>query len=99
MKEVVQGGNFDDLVQKAQQQTISFTPSAILGHADTSFGWEHCVTDIYKKFLSAFLVQLNDAFEQLKFWRALDILDTCKIPKKKDLIQYSNNKLQDLGEQ
>ena len=55
--------NFDDMVRKAQQQTLSLPPSARLRSADTSFGWEHYVTDVFEKFLSAFIVQLDDAFE------------------------------------
>ena len=43
-------------------------------------------------------MQLNDAFEQLEFWMAFDILGPHKLPEKKDLIQYNSNKLQDLGE-
>ena len=85
--------NFDDMVRKAQQQTLSLPPSARLRSADTSFGWERYVTDVFEKFLSAFIVQLDDAFEQLEFWMALDILD----PHKEDLIQYGDNKLQGLG--
>ena len=46
--------HFDDMVCKAQS-------------ADTSFGWEHYVTDVFKKFLSIFIVQLDDAFEGLEF--------------------------------
>ena len=86
--------NFDDMVLKAQQQMLSLPPSARLRSADTSFGWERYVTDVFEKFLSAFIVQLDDAFEQLEFWMALDILD----PHKEDLIQYGDNELQGLGE-
>ena len=86
------------MVCKVQQQTLSLPPSARLWCADTSFGWEH-VTDVFKKLLSAFIEQLDVAFEQIEFWMAFDIFDPCKLPEKKeDLIQYSNNGLQDLGE-
>ena len=90
--------NFDDMVCKTQQQTLSLPPSARLRSADTSLGWEHYVTAVFKKFLSEFIVQLDVAFEQLEFWMAFDIFDPRKLPEKKDLIQYGNNKLQDLGE-
>ena len=66
---------FDDIVRKAQQQKLSLPQSARLRSADTSFGWECYVTDVFEKFLSAFLVQLDDAFEQLEFWMAFHILD------------------------
>ena len=63
------------------------------------FGWEHYVTDVFEKFLSAFIEQSDVAFEQIEFWMAFDIFDPLKLPEKKeDLIQYGNNKLQDLGE-
>ena len=55
--------NFNDMVCKAQQQMLSLPPSARLQSTDTSFGWEHYVTDVFEKFLSAFIVQLDDAFE------------------------------------
>ena len=87
------------MVLKAQQQMLSLPPSARLRSADTSFGWERYVTDVFEKFLSAFIVQLDDAFEQLEFWMAFDILDLRKLPEKKeDLIQYGDNELQGLGE-
>ena len=87
------------MVCKAQQQTLSLPPSTRLRSADARFGWEHYVTDVFEKFLSAFIVQLDDAFEQLEFWLAFYILDPCKLPEKKeDLILYSDNKLQGLGE-
>ena len=90
--------NFDDMDCKAQQ-TLSLLPSARLWSANTSFGWEYYVTDVFEKFLSTFIEQLDVAFEQIEFWMAFDIFDPCKLPEKKeDLIQYSNNGLQDLGE-
>ena len=58
---------FDDMVHKVQQQTLSLPPSARLRSADTSFGWEHYANDVFKKLLSAFIVQLYDVFEQLEF--------------------------------
>ena len=86
---------FDDMVHKAQQQKLSLPQSARLQSADTSFGWECYVTNVFEKFLSAFIVQLDDAFEQLEFWMAFHILDPHKLPEKKeDLIQYGNNELQ-----
>ena len=86
---------FDDMVHKAQQQKLSLPQSARLRSADTSFGWECYVTNVFEKFLSAFIVQLDDAFEQLEFWMAFHILDLHKLPEKKeDLIQYGNNELQ-----
>ena len=86
---------FDDMVHKAQQQKLSLPQSARLRSADTSFGWECYVTNVFEKFLSAFIVQLDDAFEQLEFWMAFHILDPHKLPEKKeDLIQYGNNELQ-----
>ena len=55
----------------------------------------NAVTNVFEKFLSAFIVQLDDAFEQLEFWMAFHILDLHKLPEKKeDLIQYGNNELQ-----
>ena len=73
--------NFDHMVCKAQQQTLSLPPSAGLQSADTSFGWEHYITDVFfQKFLSAFIEQLDIAFEQREFWMAFDILDPCKLP-------------------
>ena len=91
--------NFDDMVCKAQQQTLGLPSSARLQSADTSFGWEHYVTDVFEKFLSGFLEQSDVPFEQIEFWMAFDIFDPLKLPEKKeDLIQYGNNKLQDLGE-
>ena len=51
--------------------------------ADTSFGWEHYVTDVFEKFLSIFIVQLDDAFEGLEFWIAFDIFNPFKLPEKK----------------
>ena len=87
------------MVCKVQQQTLSLPPSARLWCADTSFGWEHYVTDVFKKLLSAFIEQLDVAFEQIEFWMAFDIFDPRKLPEKKeDLIQYSDNELWDLGE-
>ena len=86
--------NFDDMVLKAHQQMLSLPPSARLRSADKSFGWERYVTDVFEKFLSAFIVQLDDAFEQLEFWKTLDILD----PRKEDLILYGDNEQQGLGE-
>ena len=77
------GENFDDKVCKMQQQTLSLPSNARLRSADTSFGWEHDVTDVFKKFLSAFIVQLDVAFEQIEFWMALDIFDPRKLPEKK----------------
>ena len=62
--------HFDDMACKAQS-------------ADTSFGWEHYVTDVFEKFLSIFIVQLDDAFEGLEFWIAFDIFDPFKLPEKK----------------
>ena len=91
--------NFDDMVLKAQQQTLSLPPSARLRSVDTSFGWERYVEDVFEKFLPAFIVQLDDAFEQLEFWMAFDILDLRKLPEKKeDLNQYGDKELQGLGE-
>ena len=91
--------NFDDMVCKAQQQTLSLSPSARLWSANTSFGWEYYVTDVFEKFLSTFIEQLDVAFEQIEFWMAFDIFDPRKLPEKKEeLIQYGNNRLQDLGE-
>ena len=55
--------NFYDMVCKAQQQTLSLPPSTRLRSADARFGWEHYVTDVFEKFLSAFIVQLDSAFE------------------------------------
>ena len=75
--------NFDGKVCKVQQQMLSLPSSARLRSADTSFGWEHDVTDVFKKFLSAFIVQLDVAFEQIEFWMALDIFDPRKLPEKK----------------
>ena len=90
--------NVDDMVCKAQQQTLSLPSSARLRSADTSFGWEHYVTDVLEKFLSAFIEQLDVAFEEIEFWMAFDIFYPHKLPKKKeDLIQYGDNELQDLG--
>ena len=54
--------NFDDMVRKTQQQRLSLSPSARLQSADTSFGWERYATNVFKKFLSAFIVQFDDAF-------------------------------------
>ena len=72
-----------------------------LWSADASFEWKHCATDIFEKFLSAFVVQLDNAFEQLEFWIAFDILDPYKLSsKKEDLIQsiqWQHNVVQDLG--
>ena len=91
--------NFDDMACKAQQQTLSLPPSVRLWSADTSFRWEHYVTDVFKKLLSGFIEQLDVAFEQVEFWMAFGIFDPRKLPEKKeDLIQYANNELQDLGE-
>ena len=91
--------NFDDMACKAQQQTLSLPPSVRLGSADTSFRWEHYVTDVFEKLLSGFIEQLDVAFEQVEFWMAFGIFDPRKLPEKKeDLIQYANNELQDLGE-
>ena len=91
--------NFDDMVLKAQQQTLSLPPSARLRSVDTSFGWERYVEDVFEKFLPAFTVQLDNAFEQLEFWMAFDILDLRKLPEKKEvLIQYGDKELQGLGE-
>ena len=59
--------NFDGKVCKVQQQTLSLPSSARLRSADTSFGWEHDATDVFKKFPSAFIVQLDVAFEQIEF--------------------------------
>ena len=90
--------NFDDMVCKGQQQTLSLPPRARLRSADTSFGWKHYVTDAFDKFLSVFIEQLDVAFEEIEFRMAFDIFDPCKLPEKKeDLIQYGDNKLQDLG--
>ena len=87
------------MIRKAQQQTLSLPASARLWSADTSFGWEYYVTCVFKKVLSAVIVQLDNAFEQLEFWMVLHILDPHKLPEKKeDLTQYSSNKLQDLGD-
>ena len=66
--------NFDDIVCKVQQQALSLSPSARLRYADTSFGWEHYVTDVFKNFLSASIEQLDVAFEQLEFWMTLTFL-------------------------
>ena len=80
--------NFDDTVCKAQQQMLSLPPSGRLLSADTSFGWKHCVTDAFEKFLSSFIEQLDVACEQIEFWMAFDIFNPRKLPKKKeDLIQ------------
>ena len=72
-----------------------------LSSADASFGWKHCTTDVFKKFLSAFVVQLDNAFEQPEFWIAFDILDPYKLSsKKEDLIQsiqWQQDVVQDLG--
>ena len=87
------------MVLKTQQQTLSLPPSARLRSVDTSFGWERYVEDVFEKFLSAFKVELDDAFEQLEFWMAFDILDLRKLPEKnEDLIQCGDNELQGLGE-
>ena len=59
--------NFDDTVCKAQQQMLSLPPSGRLLSADTSFGWKHCVTDAFKRFLSSFIEQLDVACEQIEF--------------------------------
>ena len=91
--------NFNDMVCKTQQQALNLPPSVRLRSANKSFGLERYITDVFKKFLSAFLVQLDDAFEQLKFWMAFGILDPGKLPEKKeDLIQHVDNELQDFGE-
>ena len=76
---------------------LSLPPSARIRSADTSFGWERYVTDVFEKLLSVFILLLDNASEQLEFWMAFDLLDPCKLPEKKeDLIQYSDE-LQDLG--
>ena len=64
---MVQRGTSDDIVCKAQQQTLSLPPSPRLRYAVTSFGWEHYVVDVFEKFLSAFIEQLDVAFEQIEF--------------------------------
>ena len=87
------------MVRKAQQETQSFLPNATLQSVDASFGWERYFTDAFEKFLSASIVQLGNAFEQIEFSMGFDILDPRKLPKRKeDLIQYGDNELQYLGE-
>ena len=69
--------NFDDMVCKAQQQTLGLPSSARLQSADTSFGWEHYVTDVFEKFLSAFIEQSDVAFEQIEFWMGSADIPIC----------------------
>ena len=73
------------MVCKVQQQTLSLRPIARLQSADTSFEWERYVTDVFEKFLSAFMLELDDAFEQLEFWMAFNILDPYKLTEKKKI--------------
>ena len=73
------------MVSKVQQQTLSLRPIASLQSADTSFEWERYVTDVFEKFLSAFMLELDDAFEQLEFWMAFNILDPYKLTEKKKI--------------
>ena len=77
--------NFDDMVCKVQQQTLSLPPSARLQSADISFGWERYVTDVFEKLLSAFIVELDNVLEQLEFWKAFNILDPYKLTEKKKI--------------
>ena len=96
---MVQGGKFRWYGPQSATANVKSPSNSKTSTADTSFGWERYVIDISEKFLSAFIVQLDDTFEQLEFWMVFDILDPGKLHEKKEnLIQYGHNNLQGLGE-
>lgn len=73
---------YNNMLLKAKDQALNLPSSARLRSAQ-NFEWENFSEEVYSQFVSRFVEEIDNAFEQLEFWMAFEIFDARKLPEKK----------------
>ena len=87
--------NFQNMMTVASEETFNLPPSSRI--RTQPFVFDEFKNDVFLKFIDAFIMELNEAFSQIKFWSCFAVFDPRKLPEDVALLhQYGNDELEKL---